>query len=59
MSLPIDLTGASRPDIDGRRVADGDDFIGELWKVHCRVKEEGYVQVCSSVSEPETGETLY
>jgi hypothetical protein len=27
------------------RVADGDEFIGNLWKIHCRVKEEGYVQV--------------
>lgn len=26
------------------RVASGDDFITNLWKVHCRVKEEGYVQ---------------
>lgn len=26
------------------RVASGDDFIANLWKVHCRVKEEGYVQ---------------
>lgn len=59
MALPIYLTRASRPDIDGRRVADGDDFIGELWKVHCRVKEEGYVQVCSSVTELGTGKILY
>lgn len=59
MALPIYLTRASSRDIDGRRVADGDDFIGDLWKVHCRVKEEGYVQVCSSVSELSTGETLY
>jgi hypothetical protein len=29
---------------DQHRVADGDDFIGNLWKVHCRVREEGYVQ---------------
>jgi hypothetical protein len=28
-----------------RRVAGGDDFIDNLWKVHLRVKEEGYVQV--------------
>lgn len=26
------------------RVADGDEFIANLWKIHCRVKEEGYVQ---------------
>ncbi|KAG6364546.1 hypothetical protein INS49_006147 [Diaporthe citri] len=25
-----------------KEVADGDDFIGNLWKVHSRVKEEGY-----------------
>jgi hypothetical protein len=28
-----------------RRIGDSDDFIGELWKVHLRVKEEGYIQV--------------
>lgn len=27
------------------RIGDSDDFITELWKVHIRVKEEGYVQV--------------
>jgi len=27
------------------RVADGDDFIANLWDVHLRVKKEGYVQV--------------
>lgn len=27
-----------------KEVADGDEFIGNLWKIHCRVKEEGYVQ---------------
>lgn len=27
------------------RIGDSDDFITELWKVHLRVKEEGYVQV--------------
>ncbi|KAK4984325.1 Glutathione synthetase [Elasticomyces elasticus] len=26
-----------------------DDFIAELWKIHLKVKEEGYVQVCLSV----------
>lgn len=30
------------------RVASGDDFIANLWKVHCRVKEEGYVQASRS-----------
>ena len=30
------------------RVAGGDEFIANLWKVHLRVKEEGYVQVCVS-----------
>lgn len=30
-----------------RRVADGDEFIANLWKIHCRVKEEGYVQASS------------
>ena len=28
------------------RIGDSDDFITELWKVHLRVKTEGYVQVC-------------
>ncbi|KAI1777580.1 glutathione synthase [Hypoxylon cercidicola] len=27
-----------------KEIGDGDDFITELWKVHLRVKEEGYVQ---------------
>ncbi|KAH9906161.1 glutathione synthase [Xylariomycetidae sp. FL2044] len=27
-----------------KEIGDSDDFIGELWKVHLRVKEEGYVQ---------------
>lgn len=45
--------------IDGRRVADGDEFIGNLWKVHSRVKEEGYVQACSPASEVETGDMRY
>jgi hypothetical protein len=31
---------------DRGRVAGGDDFIANLWNVHLRVKEEGYVQVC-------------
>ena len=26
-------------------IGDSDDFITELWKVHLRVKKEGYVQV--------------
>lgn len=29
------------------RIGDSDDFITELWKVHLRVKQEGYVQVGS------------
>lgn len=29
----------------GLRIGDSDSFITELWKVHLRVKEEGYVQV--------------
>ena len=28
------------------RLADVDDFIDKLWKVHLAVKQEGYVQVC-------------
>lgn len=24
-----------------------DEFIAELWQVHLKVKEEGYVQVCT------------
>lgn len=36
------------------RVADGDEFIANLWKLHCRVKEEGYVQVsCLKNRTPE------
>jgi hypothetical protein len=31
---------------DRGRVAGGDEFIANLWNVHLRVKEEGYVQVC-------------
>jgi len=27
------------------RVAEGDDFITNLWSTHLRVKEEGYTQV--------------
>ncbi|KAI1102982.1 glutathione synthase [Jackrogersella minutella] len=27
-----------------KEIGDSDDFIAELWKVHLRVKEEGYVQ---------------
>jgi hypothetical protein len=30
---------------DRGRVAGGDEFIANLWDVHRRVKEEGYVQV--------------
>ena len=30
-------------ELTASRVADGDEFIANLWKVHCRVKEEGYV----------------
>jgi glutathione synthase len=30
---------------DGGRVAGGDEFIANLWKIHLRVKKEGYVQV--------------
>ena len=29
----------------GSRIIDVDDFIAELWQVHLKVKEEGYVQV--------------
>ena len=28
------------------RIIEVDDFIAELWKVHLKVKDEGYVQVC-------------
>jgi hypothetical protein len=28
------------------RILEVDEFIAELWKVHLKVKEEGYVQVC-------------
>ena len=31
----------------GSRIIDVDDFIAELWQVHLKVKEEGYVQVKS------------
>lgn len=34
---------------DGRRIAEVDDFIAELWQVHLKVKEEGYVQVLPSL----------
>ena len=27
------------------RVIDGDDFIGHLWDIHIKVKNEGYTQV--------------
>ncbi len=27
------------------RIVEVDEFIAELWKVHLKVKEEGYVQV--------------
>ncbi|KAJ8129181.1 hypothetical protein O1611_g4453 [Lasiodiplodia mahajangana] len=30
-----------------QEIGDSDDFITELWKVHLRVKAEGYVQVCA------------
>lgn len=38
------------PELIAHRVADGDDFIGNLWKVHCRVQKEGYVQARLTVS---------
>ena len=41
---PILRVSLLAPSDDGR-VAGGDDFIANLWKVHLRVKEEGYVQV--------------
>lgn len=47
------------PNTDCLRVGDGDDFIGNLWKVHSRVKEEGYVQVSSPASEVETDGMRY
>jgi len=28
------------------RIVEVDEFIAELWQVHLRVKEEGYIQVC-------------
>ena len=31
-------------------IGDSDDFITELWKVHLRVKEEGYVQVTTQTA---------
>jgi hypothetical protein len=36
----------------GCRIIDVDDFIAELWQVHLKVKEEGYVQV-ESISPQE------
>lgn len=37
---------------DSGRVAGGDEFIANLWKIHLRVKEEGYVQVSISTLLP-------
>lgn len=34
-------------DADLGRILEVDEFIAELWQVHLKVKEEGYVQVCS------------
>ncbi len=28
------------------RLIEIDDFMADLWKVHLKVKEEGYAQVC-------------
>ncbi len=32
---------------DAFRILEVDEFIAELWKVHLKVKSEGYVQVFS------------
>lgn len=33
---------------DISRIIDVDDFIAELWKIHQKVKKEGYIQVVLS-----------
>lgn len=30
------------------RIQEVDEFIADLWKVHLKVKEQGYVQVCTT-----------
>lgn len=35
---------------DSLRIIEVDEFIAELWQVHLKVKEEGYVQVCQIVA---------
>jgi hypothetical protein len=36
---------------DQDRILEVDEFIAELWQVHLKVKEEGYVQVYNQFSK--------
>ena len=32
------------------RIQEVDEFIADLWKVHLKVKDQGYIQVCHTIS---------